>query len=255
MQPAMVCPACGAPIDPKHRFDETYTCPYCGTQTYFGSQKALALDTEAQEGSDSLRDSAALAQVLSRFSLGQTGQIRIGGQWKPYSVTGRLLYEYSGGYWNEWYLNVEGSGYWLQEDEGLYVLFFEHEVTGHYLKELQEYYTLIKEQLELAEAGVDVLFAGRPMPVLMDGMSPWVTLDMGWARLVGYEGMLPIDPASRPVKVLYADGASSDGHYYSLEIEEDGSSASINEGYPLEFEDIRTSDEIASSQGVRQVTP
>ncbi len=252
MQPAMICPACGAPIDPKHRFDESYTCPYCGTQTYFGSQKALAVDSSSAQG-DSLRDSAALAQVLSRFSVGQTGQIRIGGQWKHYSVTGRLMYEYSGGYWNEWYLDVEGSGYWLQEDEGLYVLFFEHEVSEAYMKALQEYYAVMKEYLELAEAGADILFAGRPMPVLMDGMSTWLSLDMGWAQLVGYEGMLPFTPPDRPRKVLYTDGASTDGHYYSLEIEEDGTDASINEGYPLEFEDIRTSDENASARAGQQV--
>ena len=40
-----------------------------------------------------------------------------------FNILGMIQIEYPSGYWTEWRLRVGENEYWLQEDEGIYVLF------------------------------------------------------------------------------------------------------------------------------------
>jgi hypothetical protein len=207
---AFVCPSCGAPVDAARRFDEAYTCPFCGNTATFGGQVAAAEQAAPA--------SARLANLHSRFELGQEGQIR--GK-LPFKVIGLLQVEYASGYWTEWRLDVAGQEYWLQEDEGVYVLFARR---------------AIEEPLPPPER----LRPGENL----DGwnqMPRTFIIEVGRARVVGWDGDLPFTP-DPDEWFTYVDGLGG-GKVVSLEIEADGRSAGLATGDPLEYEDLHVAGE------------
>ncbi len=106
MADAHHCPTCGAPLRIQNRFVTVVTCEFCGgVSLYDGAH----LDPTGR--------TAGLVQIPSPLYLDATGQI--GG--RAFRVLGRLLYEYDGGLWTEWFVEVEGAGKaWLIEDEGAF---------------------------------------------------------------------------------------------------------------------------------------
>ncbi len=109
------CPSCGAPSELKYRFSKTVVCEYCGQTTHLTSENAT--NTNVKSG--------LLTDYGSKFALHQT--IRINQQ--KYEILGRLRFSYPSGFWDEWFLiNPQNSYdvYWLQEDEGEYILFKRH---------------------------------------------------------------------------------------------------------------------------------
>lgn len=108
MADAHHCPTCGAPLRIQNRFVTVVTCEFCGgVSLYDGAH----LDPTGR--------TAGLVQIPSPLYLDATGQI--GG--RAFRVLGRLLYEYDGGLWTEWFVEVEGAGKaWLIEDEGAFAI-------------------------------------------------------------------------------------------------------------------------------------
>ena len=98
------CPACGAPLRIKNRFVKAVTCEFCQNVSLYDG---VRLDPTGQ--------TASLAQLASPLYLDATGRIGQNG----FRVVGRLVYEYGGGLWQEWFLDLEGDQKaWLVEDEG-----------------------------------------------------------------------------------------------------------------------------------------
>lgn len=226
MAQTIACPACGAPIDLEDRFQEYIDCPYCATQSYLGaSTKAVAADS-GDPGAY-----ATLADVYSRFSSGQQGSVDWGEGSRSFTVEGRFLYEYDGGYWSEWYLDVEGTGYWLHEDEGVYIMFIELPVEDtEQLEDLYYLYTDTPERLTM----------GRAMPVLNGSMGGWHLMEFGRATLVGQDGKLPRS-LPKGHAYLYFDGAGG-GYRYTVEVYGEGTAGAVHQGWPLEFEDFTVED-------------
>ena len=108
MPEAHHCPSCGAPLAIRNRFVTVVTCEFCGgVSLYDGAH----LDPTGR--------TAGLATVPSPLYLDATG--RVGG--RAFRVLGRLVCEYDGGVWTEWFVEVEGDGrWWLVEDEGAFSL-------------------------------------------------------------------------------------------------------------------------------------
>jgi hypothetical protein len=101
------CPSCGAPLRIRNRFVKAVTCEFCQSVSLFDGAR---LDPTGR--------TAALAQLQSPLYLDATG--RVGTQ--PFRVAGRLVYEYAGGQWQEWFLDLGGDARaWLVEDEGRFV--------------------------------------------------------------------------------------------------------------------------------------
>ncbi|MBU1238077.1 DUF4178 domain-containing protein [Myxococcota bacterium] len=221
------CPACGAPIDMEDRFQEYIDCPYCATQSYIGdSTKALAA-----EGDTGSSEHATLANVYSRFYKGQQGTVDWGEGIKSFVVEGRFQYEYDGGYWSEWYLDVEGTGYWLHEDEGVYIMFIELPVED--LEKLEDLYYLYTET-------PDRITMGLSMPPLNSGATAWQLMEYGKATLVGQEGKLA-RKLPKGHSYIYFDGAGG-GYRYTVEISAEGKAGVIHQGWPLEFEAFTVED-------------
>jgi len=97
------CPTCGAPLRIKNRFVKAVTCEFCHNVSLYDG---VRLDPTGR--------TASLAKLQSPLYLDATG--RLGD--RPFRVTGRLVYEYDGGMWQEWFLDLGEGRVWLQEDEG-----------------------------------------------------------------------------------------------------------------------------------------
>ena len=98
------CPTCGAPLSIRNRFVKVVTCDFCGGVSLHDGAR---LDPTGR--------SVDLVQIPSPLYLDATGQI--GG--RGFRVLGRMVYEYDGGFWTEWFVEIDGAGRaWLIEDEG-----------------------------------------------------------------------------------------------------------------------------------------
>lgn len=104
------CPSCGAPI-PK-RFDDSkcLCCTHCGQTSH------LLADTLKMAGEKQL-----LIDYGSMFSIGQQhhiGELEL-------LILGRIRMDYADGFWDEWFAQslADGSPWWIQEDDGSFILF------------------------------------------------------------------------------------------------------------------------------------
>ena len=104
------CTSCGAPIEVSNRFSKVVVCSYCDTHLKI---KDNSLDISGKHHK--------LAKFPSIFELGTTGTI-LG---KSFTVLGRMRYKYSGGFYDEWFLNYDNETAWFSEDEGTYTLYTE----------------------------------------------------------------------------------------------------------------------------------
>jgi endogenous inhibitor of DNA gyrase (YacG/DUF329 family) len=111
--------------------ERTYTapCPGCGAPVAFRSaQSTHAVCSFCR--STVVRDGATLARigkVAERFEDFSPLQLLARGVWqaRPFTLVGRLQYRGPSGAWTEWNcLFEDGSGAWLGEDNGGYVLAF-----------------------------------------------------------------------------------------------------------------------------------
>jgi hypothetical protein len=207
----MACPSCGAPIEAERRFDEVYHCEYCGNTAYFAQHMAAA-------GGGSDPQGAPIAGIYSRFKVGQHGSIR--GK-IPFNILGMVQVEYPDGYWTEWRLRAGETEYWLQEDEGIYVLFDRRPIEEPI------------PPLQTFRAGANLEGWNR--------LPRWFIIEVAQGKVVGFEGQLPWPPNVGET-FMYVDGLGG-GQVISMEIEADGSSAALSMGEPLEYEDIQVSGE------------
>src|SRR4030042_4598260 len=110
--PASQCPSCGAPVEIKNRFSKVLVCAYCGTHLRVSG-----------DGFDATGKHPKLAEFPSLFQVGSRGTI-LG---KPFPAMGRMRYNYTGGHFDEWFLEYDGGTAWFTEDEGTYSLYAEVE--------------------------------------------------------------------------------------------------------------------------------
>lgn len=191
------CPSCGAPIEIKNRFSKIAVCSYCGTHL--------------KVGENSLADAGKhpkLAEFPSIFSLGAKGTI-LG---KPFSVLGRMRYKYSGGYFDEWFIEYDGAPSWFAEDEGTYTLYTD------------SFDTVDFPPIESVRAGQNITVGDKKMMIK----------ERGRAVVEGGEGELYyyVEPGT---EVVYMD-AVSEGKKVSIEYTED--EIEIFTGRPLLKRDI-----------------
>lgn len=102
------CPGCGAPVEFRSAQSTHAVCSYCHSTV--------------------VRDGETLARIGKMAELFEDHsplQLMAGGRWqgKAFTLVGRLQYRGASGAWTEWNaLFDDGSGAWLAEDNGSYVL-------------------------------------------------------------------------------------------------------------------------------------
>jgi hypothetical protein len=173
------CPSCSGALSVEHRFTKVVICPYCGQTSKIHNDE---LDPTGLQ--------AKLVDFDSVLSLGATGEI-LG---EAFKVLGRLRYEYEDGFWDEWYLKFEkGKSYWLQEDEGEFILFE-------------------KESLTSAVPAFEEISVGSMISV--NGLSVFVT-EKTEAKIGGGEGELSF--VAEPGDEVNTVDGNSEGRLISLE--------------------------------------
>ena len=187
------CPSCGAPLPVAHRFVKMVACDFC-EQISLLQRGALTL----------VGKTATLTQLPSNLYLDATGHLN----GRSFRILGRLQYAYEAGYWHEWFLVFEdGTGGWLQEDEGRYTFYQ-------------------KETLTTAPSFEQVRVGER---VRISGHQVFVT-EKGEAQIVGGEGQLAfaILPGEQ---VRYIDGHSN-GTQVSVEYTADEVELMVGQAIP-----------------------
>ncbi|HQP49641.1 MAG TPA: DUF4178 domain-containing protein [Spirochaetota bacterium] len=192
------CTSCGAPIEVKNRFSKVIVCPYCDTHHKVNV-----------DGLDPSGKHPKLAEFPSIFHVGCRGTI-LG---KPFSALGRLRYKYSGGFFDEWFVDYDGEPAWFAEDEGTFTLFTE-------MIEAVD----LPENIDALKPGQNILVGDKKVMIKEKGAA---TIEGGEGELMHY-----IEPGT-PVK--YIDGIWS-GKKTSIEFSEDELELFI--GQPLMKRDI-----------------
>ena len=172
MPETLHCPTCGAPLDVRNRFVTVVTCAFCGGVSLYDGAR---LDPTGR--------TVDVVQVPSPLYLDATGTLGD----RAFRVLGRLVYEYDGGLWTEWFLEIDGAGRaWLVEDEGAF--------------------SIVQRREDLEAPPFDSV---RPGDTVQTGGLDVVVDEVGHATVVGAEGQLgaQILPGET---VRYIDGAAGE---------------------------------------------
>jgi len=199
------CPSCGSPVEVDFRFMKAARCSYCGQLNYLNV--AQQLDPRGPQ-------TPPLVDYGSQLSVGRRGELAK----RPFKVLGRVRYEWDKGFWDEWLLRFEDGErperYWLQEDEGDYVLFKQLETDSP----LPGYAAMA--------VGQEVAIAGYPFFITERRLT----------EVVGFEGNIPFDIAPGD-DANFADGIFQ-GRYVSIEYYEEGYDPEVSIGVPVPYNAI-----------------
>jgi hypothetical protein len=146
------------------------------------------------DGLDPTGKHPKLAEFPSIFTVGCRGTI-LG---KPFIAHGRLRYKYSGGFFDEWFLDYDGEPAWFAEDEGTFTLFTE-------LIEAVE----VPADISALRAGQNIMLGERRVMIKEKGSA---TIEGGEGELMHY-----VEPGT---PVTYIDGVW-DGKKTSIEFTDD----------------------------------
>ena len=135
-----------------------------------------------------------MSNIPSFLSVGRSGHLPDG---ESVRVAGRIRFSYGSGIWDEWWIENDADGYWLEEDDG-------------------QYYRHALVQGLPWGADTDALQVGRTLDV--EGVGSLFITEKYHTEVVGFEGMLPV-AVERGEKLLCVDGRQGEREF-SLEIQE-----------------------------------
>ena len=191
------CSSCGAALEIKNRFSKILVCEYCGTHHRI-----------KDGGINIIGKFAKLADFDSLLKPGTVGTI-LG---TPFTAMGRVRYNYGSGFFDEWFIDLDGDKAWLTDGEGVYTL-----------------YNDLYEAVDISE--IDQVKAGQN---IMVGEKKVMIKEKGKAVVEGAEGELYfyVEPGS---EIIYLD-AVSEGRKIAIEFAEN--EVEVFSGRPLLKRDI-----------------
>lgn len=174
------CPSCSGEIQVKYGFTQSVTCEYCGQTSY--------IEGERLQG-DGMP--FVIADYGSCLQVGEQLQIHK----QRFEVLGRVRFEYSAGFWDEWWLVELGTEhfYVVQEDENELILFDTYDPIEGNFKDLETVGTWISISKELKA----------------------YTIEADKATVTATEGQLPF-ALKRGTSLTYLDCICNDGTPSSL---------------------------------------
>lgn len=182
--PVANCPSCGAEIRFRWAGAVQTVCAHCGSVLL---RRGVDLEKVGRVSEP--------PPATSRVQLGTRGAY--GG--RPFTVVGRIAYEYERGFWSEWHLAfADGTSGWLSDAQDEYAVSF-----------------LAEPLREPPAAGA--MSAGQRF-VFQD--TEYTLTALTRARYVGVEGDLPFEYWDRGVE-LFADLQSADGRFATLDYSDD----------------------------------
>ncbi len=183
------CPACGAPLETQNPGVVMAVCGHCGNTIWWDAQ---AIHSAGKR--------SILPEGFTRLYTGATGAI----QGRRFVVLGRVRYGFGRGFWDEWFVELQGGNAtrWLSEDD--HELSLQQALTGLALPDVRG--LLPGARLTLAE-------------------TTWAVEEVGEATCLGAEGSLP-EIFEEGETFRYIDASSLDGKYnLGLEMRRDGARA------------------------------
>jgi predicted RNA-binding Zn-ribbon protein involved in translation (DUF1610 family) len=182
-RPVASCPNCGAPVEFRWSSAVQTVCPNCRSVL-------VRHDVDLRK----VGEVADLPTDVSPIQIGTAGRF----EGDPFVVTGRIVYEYAQGNWNEWHLEFgDCSSGWLSDAQLNYAV-----------------------SRQIADPG--------PLPessALTTGQRysfsriPFTVATLTRARYRGVDGELPFEYWDKD-EVLFADLASVDAHFATLDCSE-----------------------------------
>jgi hypothetical protein len=177
------CPNCSAPISFSWSGSVQAVCTFCRSVI-------VRHDVDLAK----VGEVATVPEDSSPIQIGTTGRLDD----RPFTVTGRILYQYARGGWNEWHLALDdGSSAWLSDAMAEYAVSRLH--TGH---------APLPASSEL-RGGMAFRFS--------DGSYRVTTITRAKYRTV--EGELPFEYWDKD-EVLFADLRSVDGRFATIDYSE-----------------------------------
>ena len=171
------------------------------------------MSVQSEDALKEVGKTAALVEDGSPLQLGTTGTI----DGKTFKIVGRIQYQFGLGFWNEWYLSVDGDDAWLGEASGLY--FYTH---------------LKKDAVVTPNVKFADMYAG--LPVSIDGKEFFVK-DMQTSKVVSGEGELPF-PFETAYEAPVVDLVRQDGTFATLDFSDEAEKPLVFIGKSLSFRDL-----------------
>lgn len=217
------CPGCGAPVEFQSAQSTHAVCGYC--------QSIVVREGEVLKRIGKM---AELFDDHSPLQLGASGRI----DGKPFTLVGRLQYQYGEGVWTEWVaLFDDGTRAWLAEDNGAYV--YSRPVTT--------------TQALPAASGFAV------GAIVRVGGQPYTVASNQTVSLRSAQGELPkLPPLGAPFSVVElrgVDRAEVLSIDYSPQLSDPKAAPELSSGQPVALEDLSFSglkDESAKDERGRQ---
>jgi DNA-directed RNA polymerase subunit RPC12/RpoP len=182
-RPAAACPNCGAPVEFRWSGAVQTVCPNCRSVL-------VRHDVDLRK----VGEAADLPPDVSPIQIGTTGRF----EGDAFRVTGRIVYEYDAGTWNEWHLEfLDGTSGWLSDAQ------LEYAVSR-----------LVEHPGPLPESGA--LSTGQRYSF---NHVEFAVATLTRARYRGVDGELPFEYWDKD-EVLFADLASSKGQFATIDYSE-----------------------------------
>lgn len=184
MRPVAACPNCSAPVEFRWSSAVQTVCGHCRSVVVRHDVDLTAVGVVAD-----------LPLTSSPIQIGTRGRF----EGDAFTVTGRIVYEYEHGTWNEWHLLFgDDSSGWLSDAQAEYAVS-----------------RVAKKPGTLPAA--DALGVGQRIGF---GDLEFQLTSLTRAHYRGVEGELPFEYWDKD-EVLFADLRSSDGHFATLDYSED----------------------------------
>ncbi|HEU0301702.1 MAG TPA: DUF4178 domain-containing protein [Longimicrobium sp.] len=200
--PVANCPSCGAEIRFQWAGAVQTVCGHCGSVLV---RRGVDLQKVGRVSEP--------PPVTSRIQLGTRGAYH----GRPFTVVGRIAYEYERGFWSEWHLAfADGASGWLSDAQDEYAVSF----------------------LAQAPRGSPAAATLTPGQAFVYHGAHYVVSTLTRARYVAVEGELPFEYWDRG-EVLFADLAGQEGMFGTLDYSEDPPLLFQGEYVPLEELQLR----------------
>ena len=154
---------------------------------------------------------------------GRSGEL----QHRRFNVAGRVRLGYKRGHWDEWWLTFEdGTGFWIEEDDGNYLLHTEVPLNNTQSDRVERSDTVYSAAALDFSVDIDLLQAARVGEFIEAGNERWFVTETGTATILGAEGQLPVG-ISPGLTMRYLDAVTG-GRELAIELWPEGALASIS---------------------------
>ena len=206
------CPACGSSNSGITALTRSIECAQCGQWIHFNNNIWSSTGRFEHE--------IDAPGFLRTGRAGLLQQVR-------FHVAGRVRLGYKRGHWDEWWLAFEdGTGCWIEEDDGNYLLHTEVSLNDTQTDDAKNSGALNTAAALEFRVDTEALQATHVGQFIDAGNERWFVTETGNATVLGAEGQLPVS-VSPGLTMRYLDAVTG-GRELAIELWPEGALASIS---------------------------